>query len=258
MRAIYGDRYRRDDEAYKSFKTLWLVDDPAWVEKRKKEWALICDGRSSHALRFLGRYYVYGEEIPDYIEGDGISDRDILSFSFSCRLAYTPFTSTEQLQSLWDVAVGIGHRHDDHGMVRDVEVLVRALPDHSARIKLIANSLFCDRYFNKTKQGKRRLIWLSIKPSDFVFSFSKMDTLRRENETLESDFRCFSIEYFLRCLNLVDAEAHRSDLIEMYRVLLSKEGGSLSCYFLELKNKLISIAGNGESEILMSAYQEAL
>jgi hypothetical protein len=135
-------------EGFAEFKSLWKVEDPEWVARRKEEWrAYVGDEGGYPNLKYAGRYYVYGEEPPSYIDGDGLYDRTNIQFDFGSRLAFTPVETKEQVRRLWDIEVSKFNGDDQvHGCARVGEREAK-FPNSVARVQMITEALFCIELF---------------------------------------------------------------------------------------------------------------
>lgn len=268
MKLEYSHGYERTCAAYGKFQSLWKTDDPEWLAQRKAAWRHKVEQEGSVPLtKFLGEYYVYGKEPATYIESD-TGELSTIGFRFSHRIAYTPFENAEQLIDFWrttvDYAKGAAERA--HAYVRYAAGWLEHLPERDEKVRFLIEILFTPDYFMNTVEiaGEEKLI--TISPRDFIAGYAQLSSFyRKKNQHIPWDYRNFTFEYFMLCVQycdqhpeIIQATELDRDVADMYETLLELNDANLDHYRLELKQQLMDAAqGPDASGLLKEALQTA-
>lgn len=266
MKLGYSQNYHRNCEFYDEFKALWRLDDGEWLSKRKEAWRdKVKDEGVDPFTQVLGEFYVFGTEPASHIEDEETGERQRLPFEFYHRLAFTPFTTVDEVRDFWNKIVSqLGGDHKKHGKALYVAGALRGLPERDKMLKLITEALFCDQYFMVQEKLNGRKYSKTINPDDFLIGYSSVAFMFQDMEKYQWDYRCFTFDYFMKCVcycdehNVLDTPRSKKALPRMYETLLKQNDATLNSYRLELKQKLIAAAEASDAPtILREALEDA-
>lgn len=256
MKVGYSHYYERHCELYSEFKCLWKVDDEQWVNHRKESWRKRLEekGNTPHN-KYIGEFYVFGKEPPSFFEDEETGERDHIEFRFQHRLAYTPLQTIEQVQSFYEKDQRNLQRN--HDAARYVDGCLSGMPERDFKVKLVAQALYCDKYFMKERvlDGEKALV--TIEPRAFVVGYSRVGFMFQDMDRHEWDYRVFTFDYFMKSVHyceeqdLLKMPVHKKALPQMYETLLLQDDAALNSYRLELKQKLIAAAEADDAPLLL-------
>jgi hypothetical protein len=251
-------------EAYKSFHSLWNSEDPDWILNRQDGWAQARGEAQEPCLALLERYYVYGEEPPEYvIQEDG--ERLHIPFRFLDRVSFMPFETGDQVVDFWNATLGVYQSDYDrrHEEMLFIGEHLAGFPERDGMVELITKTLFTADYFMCPAKSKfvPEGTLASISPLLFVNNFAEVFWFYDKENKHEVDYRIFSIDYFVQCVRyceeagqLTGTPGREKMLPGMYEELLQLDDSELSGYRAELKQKLIELA---EDENAPTALRDA-
>jgi hypothetical protein len=209
------EAYEKYIEKFASTIHLWKLEDKQWVSNRKAIWEKIVDGEKKKDRDFVksywdetGRFYLRAKPRK--------SDNEIYVYR---RMAYTPFTSVEQIRELY-MSEHVSLRQNLHEqLLTYTSRAYRAVPEEFHRVQLIAEALYFKDYVaRKEPMGlDKKPKFVVYYPRDFIISYTNevrnylkhsncdyLEDLRRvynqHNTGNERSFSEVTIEYFLGVL----------------------------------------------------------
>jgi len=191
---------------------LWKLDDKQLVENRKSIWQKIVDREKKEDGGFVksywdeaGRFFIRAKPRKN--------DKELYVYR---RMAYTPFTSVEEIRELY-MKEHVSLRRSLHEQLLTYTCRAyRAVPEEFHRVELIAKALYCKDYVAKKEPiGHAKKHKFSVYyPRDFIITYtsevrsylkrSSLDYLENltkvHNQHYTGHERSFSevtIEYFI-------------------------------------------------------------
>lgn len=210
-----NEAYEKYLEKFSSTVHLWRLGDKQWVENRKSIWERIIDREKKEDSDFVKSYW---EEAGRFFLRAKPRKNDNELYVYR-RMAYTPFTSVDQIRELY-MKEHVSLRRSLHEQLLTCACRAyRSVPEEFHRVQLIAEALYCKDYVAKKEpMGHAKKPEFSVyHPRDFIISYTSeaINYLKRSNsdylENLrethnqhwtghERSFSEVTIEYFLGAL----------------------------------------------------------